>query len=245
MIISYPTKIAWQKPLQEDLLSFFSKSTRKQLQKLLAQVENSEITYQTAPVSESFLDWFVPIYKADMSTKQNTLEIDIKNHIQSRSVPYFSLTILEKDIPVGAAIFSERKSSISIAFRSFNRSWSDSTIQSTPSYYGEYLFGLEAAARKKDKIAHGYDRNPYGINAGIGLGIYKLSIGCHAYLSKTTAFANLDTDTIDTDALILVQPEHGVKKITRGVLFCKPENEQKYIQATKFADQVSIEIIHR
>ncbi len=158
---------------------------------------------------------------------------------------YYALILKEDGIPIGATIFSERKHTLSIAYRIYPNSWTMGSMQANPSLYTEYLINMYAAERGFTMISHGRDRNPYGPNSYVGLAGFKLSIGCAAYIPlKSIPVEEFDTDNAQCDTFIFEYPQEG-RRITKGYLICSEEMCERYMQNTKYPHLIEVETIFR
>jgi len=236
----YPEKIGWQKKVSEDLLSCFGKTVQKNIKKFLFIKENLDFEYKIERVSDEFFDWFLPEYKSFISSTENPLEIDVKNHIISRpNIQYYYLAVYQKEIPLGAMIYSVRQESLSIAFRYFKHNWLYGLTDITPSYIAEYIIGEEAFKLKKKIINHGIDRNLYGMNANIGLATYKLSIGCYPILPKDSTVKNIDLSSLNREVFVMLcENIREEKYLQSAALVIDKQNQQKYAQLKKYAERI-------
>lgn len=246
MIITHATHHRWEKQVTEDPTSEFGKSNRTRVRSSLRKIADTKITYAIEPLSEETIKWFTPLYNETLSSKDNPKLFDIYGTTLGKDTPYsyYSLTLFENGEPVGATIFSERTSYISVAYRIYPNQWKHHDLQANPSLYTEYVLNVHAFERGYRKLSHGRDRNPYGPNAQIGLAIFKLSIGCHPLIGQNAELAELDTDLCTTDTFVIEYPGHSGRAV-RGVLVAMPENEEKYTQLQKYEQLLPVEIVRR
>lgn len=247
MKVTYASHHKWTRRILDDLLTPFGKNNTYRLRTTLKNIGDSTITHEFAPLTDETLEWFQPLYQKTISSKNNPKLFDIRSTTIGKvsKYKYYSLTLFEENNPVGATIFSERNSVLSIAYRIYPNSWTKSNLQANPALYAEYLvneYGLNGGFKT---LSHGRDRNPYGINSHIGLAIFKLSLGCTAQLPKAEyEIKTLDLDDINQDILILKYPTEG-EQITEAILYVSEENLPKYIQITKYPERLSVETIIR
>lgn len=246
--ISYSPFHRWYKPVIAEPENLFSQKNKKRILSTLKRMTEEEICFSIKPLDESFLTWFEPRYQKVISSKQNPHIHDIKSktleNLQSES-EYFSLTITQKDINVGGIIFGVRTDSVMIAYKIFDNNWIQGTLQASPTLLAEYVICQHAYELKKEQISHGKDRNPYGINASIGLANYKLSVGYQAFISEEMDVVPenfLVPEQIKNDILILHYPKEG-KKITDASLFTRDDNKDKYAQILSYPKQLKIDLV--
>lgn len=247
MEVRYATHHKWTRPLTLDGMGLLGKSNTHRLRSTLIQIENSTVTYEFSPLTNETLEWFEPLYVKTISAKENPKLFDIKTTTigKESKYPYYSLTIFESGKPIGATIFSERNTILSIAYRIYPNEWNENGLQAKPSLYAEYLINQYGFNGNFKILSHGRDRNPYGVNSNIGLAIFKLSIGCSAQLTTTEQTCNiLNLDEVDQDILVLKYPTDR-RRITNGILYVLEENLSKYLQVTKYPEQLTVEIVNR
>lgn len=145
---------------------------------------------------------------------------------------------------VGGTIFSLTEKSISVAYRSHETKWPHAALLASPALCAEYLLMQHALELGKIRISHGKDRNPYGMNASIGLAIWKLAIGCLPVKSNDAEMKTLDTETVAEDMLVLVYPGEA-RRIREAYLLTTPETEQRWLQATKYPERLKVATIYR
>lgn len=246
MKIPYTEQISWHKVITDNPMEGISNSNQKRLRSTVGSLPE-EITHQIHPITPELLDWFIPLYESTIQTKNSPNVIDIREAIKKNSdtVDYFVLVLFENGKKVGATIFSEKKSFLSIAYRIYPNEWSSVKTAASPSLYSEYLICKHAHKRGYKKLSHGKDRNAYGMNASIGLAVFKLSYGCKAYVgTKSPEIKVLDIDEISKDVLI-IRYDEAASFLKNGYLICARETEDKYTQVTKYQDQLKIETIYR
>ncbi len=157
---------------------------------------------------------------------------------------YFTLSLFENNEPVGGTIFSFLPGRLSVAYRIYNNKWQQADLPANPSLYTEYLITEHAHLNGYDQLSHGQDRNPYGLNSNIGLGLFKLSVGCYPKLPEKNEMTKTDTSTIDSDALIMLPPDKD-EVITRAALVTNEPDNPKYTPLFKYKDRLEIEVVPR
>lgn len=248
MIITYPSAHTWAKSLTADAFAGFGKNHLARLKTTLRKIDASTVTYTIEPLTTAHLEWFVPLYTATIAGKNNPKVNDIFASTLGKDSPhpYYILTINESAVPIGATIFAARKSSLSFAYRIYPNEWMQNNLPAGPSLYAEYLLNAWAIEHGYTKISHGKDRNPYGINASIGLALFKLSVGCSVELPSGEYEVNtLDTDTLTTDVLVFALPPAGTKKITHAYLCVQTATLPKYDSIKKYDHTITTEVVLR
>lgn len=247
MQVTYASHHRWQRTTTTDPLSSFSARTAGKIRTALAHLEAANIHYEIAPLTQSFLDLFIPLYTEHIEKKDNAIVHDVLQKTLGNTAsnhPYFAFSLYEGGTFIGGTIFSLRPDRISFAYRIFQPRWNHADIKITPAYIGEYATAVFAQEHNLPFISHGRDRNPYGLNAAIGLATFKLSAGCHASVESNPVIHTVDTETIDTDALILALPTSGIR-ITNAYLVTTKANAEKHLQVTKYPDLLEVEVLYR
>ena len=247
MQVSYPSHHSWLKDITSGLAIDFSGRTAKKIHTTLPLLADFNVTYTIEPLSEAFLSDFMPLYTQEIGAKENALMQDIPEktlHNAASSFPYFCLSLRENGVFIGGTIFSVRADRISYAYRTFQNAWVAAPFKASPALIGEYAVAQFACDQHLAFLSHGKDRNPYGLNANIGLATFKLSVGCWPSVAKDCEIKTIDTDTITKDCLILALPESG-KKITKAYLITSQETEAKHIQVTKYPDLLQVKVLYR
>ncbi len=248
MQVTYPSHHCWERDVSDNPYNHFSPRTAGKIRTALALCAETGVTYHIAPLDEGFLNQFVPLYTAHIGNKANAMLHDIYANTLGKEVPtfpYFCLSLYEQGEFIGGTIFSLRPQRISFAYRTFNTTWKQAPLKITPAYISEYLLAEFSCQHALNYISHGKDRNPYGLNAGIGLAIFKLSVGCRATVAKKSELKTLDTSTLTEDVLILAAPKAEETAITHAYLITSRENEHKYLQATKYPELLTVEVLYR
>lgn len=247
MKIKYASEHKWVEEVTEDAVSGLGKNNRSRLTSTLNKVSETNVTHSVQPLTPEILSWFQPLYESTIANKSNPKLFDIHGTTLGRetSCKYFALCLYEGGKPIGATIFSERKLILSVAYRIFPNNWSTDELKASPSLYSEYLLNKYAWDRGYKKISHGKDRNPYGVNSSIGLAMFKLSVGCRAYL-PTTPFEVRESklSEFDSDIFILKHPEES-NQINDAVLYILAENLPRFSQLQKYSDRLRVEVVIR
>jgi len=247
MEIKYASHHKWVRTISNDVSLIFGKNNLARLRSTLKNIDTSDVVHRIEPLTDEVLDWFTPLYLKTITTKDNPKLFDIRSTTIGKvsKYKYYSLTLLEDGTPVGATIFSERGSILSVAYRIYPNNWSQNNLQANPSVLAEYLLNSHGVEQGFKTLSHGKDRNPYGLNSHIGLAIFKLSVGCSAYLPSTPyEIQTLDLNQVNQDVLLFKMPTEG-GQITEGVLYATEENLSNYMQVTKYPERLLVEIITR
>jgi hypothetical protein len=199
-------------------------------------------------LDEDFFIEFTPMYAANIGSKENALVHDVMatTLLQPRTnSTHYGFSIHEKGCYIGGTIFSLRSESVSYAYRTFQKNWNEARLNANPALIAEHMIAEFGRNNGKNNLSHGKDRNPYGLNSAIGMAGFKLSVGCAPFnLVGAYDIKTLDTDTLEKDCLILEQPNE-VGKITKAYLVTSRENEHKYLQITKYPNQLAVEVLYR
>ncbi len=247
MQVTFPSHHRWQRSVSSDPLEHFSPRTRGKIRTAVLKLPNAHITHEIKPLEQDFFELFLPMHVAHLGRKDNVIAHDVVTNTLGNTInkfPYYSLSLFEQREFIGGIIFSIRTDRISFAYRVFLPTWKQAPLKISPAYIGEYLIALYAHKHNLPFISHGQDRNPYGLNADIGLATFKLSAGCSAFSVSKAAVTTIETDDITQDCLILEQPTDG-KAIKKAYLVTNRETEQKYLQVTKYPNQLLVEVLYR
>lgn len=250
MILTYPPHHRWLKATVKEPELLYGPKNSKRIRSTLLRIQDFAITHDIRPLDQDFLAWFVPMYEATIGGKKNAVVHDIYNSTLGNKESlseYWCLSLYENGQPIGGTIIGIRSDRIMIVYRVYNQKWSSGSLQANPSLYTEYLVSSYAYNLGKSFVSHGKDRNPYGLNANIGLATFKLSVGCKAYIATDNddyAPLTLDTDSLDTDALILHHPENG-EEITKATLVTTKAALEKYGQLLHYPNLLKVEVIYR
>lgn len=248
MEIKYANTHRWRKVVNDDPLALFGKSEQKKLANSLKKVSAYAINHIIAPLDEEFFKWWLPMYQERINTKDNPTNFDIKaKTLGNKSKKYQSLTLLENNEKIGGVIFSIRNDKLFFAYRTFLYEWKQSPLRASPSLYVEYLLTEYAREKGLSYISHGQDRNPYGLNSGIGLVSFKLSTGCRPQLAATYEVKTIDTNDLKVDALIFALPDPSTPyaDITKAYLVTDKEGLEKWKSILSFKDKLDVEVIER
>lgn len=247
MKIEYANHHSWFKPVATEPMRNYGSSDQKRLRKALAQASELGISHEFEPAAPEFYEWFVPMYTSSISSKNNpklanVYEMTLGNPHSKYNL--FTLTLRERGVPVGGCIFSDRGTHYSISYRIYQSNWQQDTKIASPAFYGEYLLDAHSLENQKEKLVHGQDRNPYGVNSAIGLAIFKLAVGCSAKLPPTHERLTLDTDSVEVDTLVLHYPA-SEKQITEATLIAIPDTIQRYQQLFTYDERLHINVTER
>jgi len=226
MKITFPTKVAWRRYINDSDESFLtSKNKQRELNNFLAKTDDCGISSEIIVPDTNFYTWFVDMYRDMLHNKENALEFDVVNYQISdngKTAPKKALILSESDQIMGATIFFECKNSINISFKVYKNKWYvNKALRIGPSLYSEYLLFKLTKATNRKYISLGIDRNPYGPNADIGLATYKFSANYEPRSTKKAEMNELDTDSINEDMLIFHTNTNESGKITEATLLAK------------------------
>ncbi len=247
MQITYASHHTWYKYSLDDSLDHYGKNDRKKLRKSLEQAENKGVEFEFCPLHESFLTWFIPMYRQTIGSKKNAHIYDVQQTLTKRpdrSFGYHTLTVRDNGKIVGGCIFNDFGWYYGIAYRVFDQHWPQAALPASPAFLAELKLDLHTKQQNRKMLSHGRDRNPYGLNSAIGLCIFKLAAGCKPRTALTHEVKSLETDDITEDCLILHRPLEG-RSITEATLLCTTETESRYQQLHVYNDRLTIHTIIR
>ena len=247
MQVTFPSHHQWLKDISAGPEIDFSGSVAQKIHASLPHLEKFGVTYSIKPLSEDFLNDFMPKYQIEIGSKQNALMQDVPGktlYNKESSYPYFCFSLEENGVFIGGTIFSVRKDRVAFAYRAFTNSWIDAKLRASPALIGEYAVAQYAASIGLTHISHGRDRNPYGLNANIGLATFKLSVGCRPSALGEFEVLTIETSTLNEDCLILELPKEGTR-ITKAYLVTLHETEENYLRVTKYPDLLQVEVLYR
>lgn len=252
MKITYAIKHRWRKDSAVDPITLFGKSEQKKLKHTLNKLkEHSEIDYKFEPLDKGFFEWWTPMYEERINSKDNPKIFDVEHATLNNPKSgrkYFSLTISENGEHIGGVVFSTNTNTLYFAYRTIIFDWKTAKLRAAPSLLAEYLLARHAHQLGLKIISHGIDRNPYGINSGIGLAAFKLSTGCSPELTdRPTETASLDTNNVTRDIFVMKCPEEAVPgaRITKAYLIADSAGIEKWQSLLKYEDKLSVEVIER
>ncbi len=247
MQILYPSYHCWTKPISENHLLLFGESARRKLRNTIGAVEAAAVTTTIEKLDEATLEWFIPMYEGRMKEKQSPRIYNVRGTTLAnpdKTKVFYTLTLFEAGIPLGATIFSLTNRRLSIAYRTYATEWHKAKLTASPSLYAEWVIAEYALKQQMQRFVHGRNQNPYGIFSNIGLAIFKLSVGCIPKKSKHSELLSADTNSFKEDVLVLAEPEKK-KRINMGYLIVAEQNYSRYEQVTKYPEQLQVEVIFR
>ncbi len=241
MVISYPSHITWIKHCTDaEVLHNFSRSTRQKLQSTIPKV-STLIRHAIEPIGPDFFQWFRPLYESNLVRKNNPNIFPLEALLAVKQKTYQALTLYENEVPMGATIFViTAKGNLSTVYRAYRPGWQQQTLRASPALYAEYLLEREARRSDCERILHGRDRNPYGLHSGIGVALFKLSIGCVPYVSTQHTREEIDLTEIHQDIAVFVYPGLGVSRISNAYLSTTSQTAAQWLGITKYPEQVLV-----
>jgi hypothetical protein len=248
-MINYSPYHRWLKPAVEKPEELYGTKNAKRLINSLPKISKCNITHEIQLLDMNFLKWFTPLYEKTITSKSNAVVHDIFNSTlgnPDKISEYWGLTLFENGVPIGGTILGLRTDRINIVYRIYSHKWTNASLQANPSLYTEYLVSKYAYDLGKTYVSHGKDRNPYGLNANIGLATFKLSVGCTPSISTDNndyPLMTLDETKLTSDALILNYPTTDV--ITKATLIATKETAKDYVQLLHYPHLLHVEIIYR
>lgn len=242
MVIQHTDKHRWIKVIDPLIFPDFGKNNTKKIQALLSGISASNVTHLFEPLTPTHIEWFEKLYNANLATKHNPRPYDVFATTLGKDVivhPYFIVTLLENETPIGGTIFTLRKDRLSMVYRTYPADWSQNNFKCSPALYAEFLATEYALLQGKPKLVHGVDANPYGVNSHVGVAIFKLSTGCHAEIKSAYLKTESDLNTLPYNSLVLAHPTLG-NRITDAFLIGDAATALKYEQLFKYPEQLNI-----
>jgi hypothetical protein len=249
MQVTYPSHHRWMRDISAGVDIGVSGRIVKLITRSLPLLEENGVVAKIEPLHEGFFDEFTPMYIENIGKKNNAIVFDVKATTLGKAdniFPYFGYSIHENGKYIGGTIFSLRKDRVSYAYRTFEKNWFEAKLPANPALIGEHMIAEFARNQGINLLSHGKDRNPYGLNSAIGMAIFKLSVGCHPSNVTEGSYEihTIETGEINEDCLILEQPKEGTD-ITKAYLVTSRDNEHKYLQVTKYPNQLKVEVLYR
>ena len=245
MLITCATHHRWSKPTSEGLMKCFGKKSQGKLRATLKGTLQYDIKTWVEPVSEEFLDWFLPMYEGRIESKSNPNVIPIRERVAKAKRPYYALILSEHGVNLGATIFSVTETDFSIAWRTYENDWKTAKLAANPSIYMEYISEELAIRYNCENLVHGKDTNPYGLHSSIGLAAFKLKVGVKPSIAKKYDMQTIDTESLKNDAIIFEYTKDNETEIKKGYLVTSRETEHKWSQVTKYPHLIEVETIYR
>tara|TARA_B100000508_G_scaffold92650_1_gene72322 strand:+ start:3552 stop:4316 length:765 start_codon:yes stop_codon:yes gene_type:complete len=247
MKITYAPFHRWYKPAVAEPTDLYGKKNRKRILSTIQRLEENAIETIIAPLDEAFLSWFVPMYEETIATRQNAKVHDVRaatiEKEESLST-YYSLTTLQNNEILGGVIFGVREDRLMTAYKVFKPKWVTGTLQANPTLLSEYILSKHAFSLGKKLVSHGKDRNPYGVNAAIGLATFKLSTGYKPMIKADYEDyfpQEIIIEGLKEDCLVLHYPTTG-EVITKATLIAKSDALEKYTQLLSYTGVLSIDV---
>jgi len=189
----------------------FSGKRAARVRKSIEILKGSPYRLEFHEMTDSLLDKFEALYNTFMTAKEGGIVYPVKEKIQANQAKgrkYHILALWNEDELVGGLVFSERKSSLSVAYRVYPIKL-DLGMKSSPAQIAEYLIIDFALKHGKNKINHGRDRNAFGLNADIGLASFKMRTGATPFVSKNVNEKLELPSELDQDVLVCIGEKEG------------------------------------
>lgn len=241
-VIPYATKHRWRRLVNQSAKEIFGKNNAEKIRSSLKRIADTPVRTEISPLDEKSIAWFEPLYTETISQKQNAKLHNLRETTidSTSSFPFFILTLYSGDTPIGGTIFSERDDMLAIAYRIQPNAWEEESLPANPSIFSEYILNQHAQSLGKMYVSHGVDRNPYGLNANIGLAQFKLRVGCFPLLTKDCESRELAIEEQTDNILVLELPEKGEERIRCAHLVVREEEKDVYTMLTKFPERLEI-----
>lgn len=253
MKLVFPNKVNWRIYLdhQFSLEKHFGKSYAKIVKSIDALTRDGYKVEFKDP-GEDILDQFIPLYKQNLIVKKNPKIFDIKKSIeetQSDNAVVRMLTLSKADKFLGGYIFSDYGNSYRIMFVVLPKALETKIFVNNVAFLMIFKMLEKSLEDKKEYFSHGRDRNLYGLNADIGLAIFKLRCGFKPYVEDKPDLEFLEQFEWDkfTDNLIFTE-QKAEEKITKACLFTNKTGDElknNFGAILKFSDEIGLEIISK
>ncbi len=216
MTAQYPEAIVWRLAIEPAMTvqSIVGKGASKKIRKTLPVLAAANIECKIEPLTEKFLQAFLPLYTASIATKSAPKIFDVAAAIAQRQTEqgaqYLTLGLYEQGQLIGGRIFWIDGQLAKAAYRVFPKTFRVPTAAS-PSIVAEYYFLLYILDQQISEISYGKDSNCYGINFSIGLALYKLHLGARPRANRTSPVLSVAAleDPQQRDALIFIADTPG------------------------------------
>lgn len=228
---TYPLYVAWRVELagKNDAYQVFGKKTAQRIRSACTRLETTNWAFSIDDVDEAYIDRFLPLYHANIATKDNPQFFNVKEKVlkSPKNTPYQAISLHNGSKYHGGFIFGVREDCLSAAYKVFPKEL-DIPLPINITFVAEYYFYKYALMQKKAFVYHGLGMNCFGQNASIGLAMFKLQAGALPIVSKQThnqIIQQFDWDGA-ADTLIFEGNESQLKK---GKLFLTGKNPiEKY-----------------
>ena len=219
MDISFPRHISWQIFFKDsNPYSPFGKQTASRIKKTAQILENAGYTFIIEPVTDLYLDAFIPLYEAHIGSKERGVIFPVKDRVadgRKRGREYHGLSLYKKDTYIGGLIFSINPGTHTISgnYKFFPHEIPEK-IPISVAFVAELYFYEYGLKHNFTYILHGVDRNVYGFHSAIGLACYKTQIGGRPFIPlkhTPTDTANEIFDHVpafDEDMLVFLGNTH-------------------------------------
>jgi|694.fasta_scaffold58263_1 hypothetical protein len=251
MKLAFPNKVNWRIYLgsQFSLEKHFGKSYAK-IVKSVDALARDGYKVEFKDLTEELLDQFIPLYEQNLIAKKNPKIFDIKKLIeqtQSDNATIQMLVLSKDDKFLGGYIFSNYENSYRIMFVVLPKSLETKIFVNNVAFLMIFKMIEKSLEDKKEYFSHGRDRNLFGLNADIGLAIFKLRCGFKPYIKDKPDIEFLDEFKWNgTDDVLLFAGDQVEKKITKSYLFTNKKDEElksAYGAILKVAGEIGLEII--
>lgn len=178
IVCTYPEQVAWRIELhnKSEPYQAFGKKTASKIRSAITRLENTNYRFQLEPVTPAYIDRFLPLYQANIATKEHPEFFDIKAALLPIITEYKALSLYDDSQYLGGLIFHTFSDHLATAYKVFPKTLTiDLPINIT--FVAEYYFYEYAIQNHLNYISHGNGKNCWGKYASIGLAMFKLQAG--------------------------------------------------------------------
>lgn len=174
----YPEQVSWKIEMSDktDAYQAFGKKSASKIKSALARLESTTYRFQLEPVTEAYIDGFLPLYEANIASKDHPQSFDIKDAILPKISEYLALSLYQDQHYLGGLIFHQYPDHLATAFKVYPRNL-DIDLPINITFVAEYHLYHYAIEKKLSYISHGSGKNCFGLYTAIGLAMFKLQAG--------------------------------------------------------------------
>lgn len=174
----YPEHVSWKIEMSEktDAYQAFGKKTASKIKSAITRLEGTTYRFQIEPVSEAYIDRFLPLYEANIASKDHPQLFDIKAAVLPKVTEFSALSLYEDQQYLGGLIFHNYPDHLATAYKVYPRNL-DIDLPINITFVAEYYLYQYAIEHQMNYISHGSGKNCFGLFAAIGLAMFKLQAG--------------------------------------------------------------------
>ncbi len=223
MNFSYPERVAWRidlSPISDPLQLFGNKAGKRVRRALEILATQSRYRFETQDLITDHVDTFLPLYYANIHSKDNPTHYDVVGAIQRNSARAHQqkiITLYDDHTLIGGFIYNIRPTGFYAMYKVFPLTLAACKLPISPTYVAEYYFFKAALEQGATIISHGVDNNLFGFHSAIGLAMFKLSLQCVPVVPMGQTLWSNSTPQFSRDLLIFTG-DQSTALITDAVL---------------------------